>query len=134
MVRALTDEDYEKLLRFRTELRRFQQWSQERAQELGLTPAQHQLLLAVRGHPGPEDPTVGDVAGHLLVRHHTVVGLVDRTQALGLLDRRPDAVDHRVVRLRLTQTGMTTLHSLSQAHLEELSRLGPLLEGLDEHA
>lgn len=128
--RTLSDKDYERLLAFRTELRRFQRWSEERAKDLGLTTAQHQLLLAVRGHPGPEDPTIGELAGHLLVRHHTVVGLIDRTQALGLVRRASDAVDQRVVRLRLTDAGRKMLQSLSHAHLAELARLGPLLDGL----
>jgi DNA-binding MarR family transcriptional regulator len=104
VTRAPTDDDYARLLAFRTRLREFQRWSQESAAALGLTAAQHQLLLAVRGHPGPQPPTMGDLASHLLVRHHTAVGLVDRAQALGLVTRLTDEGDHRVVRLALTGT------------------------------
>jgi hypothetical protein len=50
---ALDQAQYERLLRFRTGLRRFLRWSAEQAATAGLTPAQHQLLLAVRGHPDP---------------------------------------------------------------------------------
>ena len=50
MSRALTDADYRRLLLFRTGLRRFERWSQERAAEVDLTSAQHQLMLAIRGH------------------------------------------------------------------------------------
>ena len=58
----LTDADYERLLEFRTTLRRFVHWSEEQATALGITPAQHQLLLAVRGHGGTAAPTIGDIA------------------------------------------------------------------------
>jgi DNA-binding MarR family transcriptional regulator len=116
--------DYQRLLEIRTGLRRFLRWSEERALEAGLTPAQHQLLLAVRGHPGPGDPTVGDVAGHLLLRHHSAVQLVDRAVAAGLLVRHRDGDDHRRVRVALTPDGTVLLESLASQHLEELSRLG----------
>lgn len=134
MDRALSDGDYQRLLTFRIELRRFQQWSEERARSLGLTPTQHQLLLAVRGHPDPAGPTISDLAGHLLVRHHTVVGLLDRTQAHGLVTRERDLADHRIVRVRLTTAGHKVIRSLSGAHLEQLERLGPLLHALSGSA
>lgn len=122
--REVTTEDYRRLLEVRTRLRRFLHWSEERAREAGLTPAQHQLLLAVRGHPGAGNPTVGDVAGHLLLRHHSAVQLVDRAAAAGLLVRTRDPDDHRRVRVALTAEGTASLESLSSQHLEELSRLG----------
>src|SRR5688572_20240479 len=102
MTRPLGDADYERLLEFRTGLRRFERWSQERAGEAGLTPAQHQLILAVRGHPGSRGPTIGDVADYLQLHHHSVVGLVDRATAAGLVQREHDPHDARVVRLALT--------------------------------
>ena len=73
--------DFENLLAFRTGLRRFLHWSQTQAQAAGLTPAQHQLLVAIKGHPGGQPPTVGDLAGYLLLRHHSAVDLVDRGAA-----------------------------------------------------
>jgi DNA-binding MarR family transcriptional regulator len=80
--RRLTDGDFRELLRFRDALRRFQRWSEGEAAAAGLTPAQHQLLLAVRGHDG--DPTIGDVADHLMLRHHSAVELVDRAERAGV--------------------------------------------------
>ena len=77
----LRDADYEDLLALRTGLRRFLRWSEQQAEAAGLTPAQHQLLLAVRGHPDRRGPTVGEVADYLLLRHHSAVGLVDRAVA-----------------------------------------------------
>ena len=118
---SLTDADYRELLRFRDALRRFLHWSETRAKAIGLTPAQHQLLLAVRGHVGA--PTIGDVADHLLLRHHSVVELVRRAERAGLLERSADAADHRVVRLTLSAEGEARLGQLSAMHLDELQRL-----------
>jgi DNA-binding MarR family transcriptional regulator len=134
VARRPTDADYERLLRFRTELRRFQRWSEEQATAAGLTPAQHQLLLAVRGHPGRLGPTVGDVADALLLRHHSAVELIDRAEAAGLVVRSGDPSDQRVVRLALTRDGTARLERVSERHLQELSRLaaglGPLVADL----
>jgi len=124
-VDELPDASYARLLALRTGLRRFQHWSEEQARRAGLTPAQHQLLLAVRGHPDPRGPTIGDVAGYLLLRHHSVVGLVDRADAGGWVTRHRDQTDHRLVRLALTPTGQACLRSLSATHVEELGRLIP---------
>jgi len=129
-VSPLDQRQYERLLRFRTGLRRFLRWSAEQAAAAGLTPAQHQLLLAIRGHPDPAGPTVGDVARSLLLRHHSTVELVDRAQAAGLVQRRPDGKDSRVVRLGLTPLGTERLETLATLHLEELLRLEPQLQGL----
>ncbi|HKF00319.1 MAG TPA: MarR family winged helix-turn-helix transcriptional regulator [Actinomycetes bacterium] len=125
-----TDTDYRNLLAFRTQLRRFNRWSEEQAAAAGLTHAQHQLLVAVRGHPDPRGPTIGEIAGYLLIRHHSAVQLVDRVQALGLVARLPDRDDQRVVRIGLTAAGDERVHALTALHLEELRRLAPLLDQL----
>lgn len=134
----LTDDQYRRLLAFRTGLRRFLRWSETEAAAVGVTPAQHQLLLAVRGHGDVRGPTVGDLASHLLLRHHSTVGLVDRAAAAGLVERTPDADDARIVRVRLTAEGEARLSELSALHLQELDRLVPrmaqLWEGLKSGA
>lgn len=122
-----TDDDYVRLLDFRVRLRQFDHWSRAAAAEHGLTHAQHQLLLAIRGHRDAQGPTIGDCAAYLLVKHHTASELVDRTQALGLVQRVRDGSDSRVVRLRLTPQGRKVLRQLTAVHLEELRRLAPLL-------
>jgi uncharacterized protein YeaO (DUF488 family)/DNA-binding MarR family transcriptional regulator len=119
----LSDEDYSRLLALRTGLRHFLRWSEQQAQAAGLTPAQHQLLLAIRGHGDPRGPTVGEVADYLLLRHHSTVELVDRADSAGLVYRTRDPDDRRIVRLHLTETAAATLQRLSAVHLEELERL-----------
>ncbi|MGZ4688316.1 MAG: MarR family winged helix-turn-helix transcriptional regulator [Acidimicrobiia bacterium] len=126
----VSDRDYQRLLEFREGLRRFLHWSEEQAVAVGLTPAQHQLLLAVRGHPHRRGPTIGDLADSLLLRHHSVVGLVDRAEVAGLVRRSSDPDDQRVVRIRLTALGGRRLRQLSERHLEELARLRPQLQSI----
>lgn len=127
----LTDQEYSRLLVFRAGLRRFLRWSECRAADVGLTGAQHQLLLAIRGHLDPGGPSIGEIAEYLCTRHHSVVQLIDRTEQLGLVTRnRGEGKDRRVVRLTLTDAGKETLALLSTTHLEELRRLTPLVDAL----
>ncbi len=125
-----TDDQYRRLLEFRTTLRRFDQWSRDAAHAHGLTHAQHQLLLAIRGQAGEPGPTIGEVADQLLVKPHTTGELIDRVHALGLVERVRDECDRRRVRLRLTVQGDRLLQDLTDVHLDELRQLGPLLGGL----
>ena len=127
----LSDADFERLLDFRDGLRRFLHWSQQQALDVGITPAQHQLLLAIRGHRGL--PSIGDIADHLLLRHHSVVELVDRAEHAGLVRRDHDPDDQRVVRIALTLDGERHLRALAEVHLEELSRIGPRFASLWSH-
>jgi DNA-binding MarR family transcriptional regulator len=125
-----TQADYERLLEFRTRLRRFLRWSEEQARRQDLTPAQHQLLLAIRGHPGPTAPSVGDVAGYLLLRHHSAVGLIDRAEKAGLVKRTTDPDRRTTVRLSLTDEGARRLEALSELHLREVPRLATAMRSL----
>ena len=128
--RRPSDDDYRRLLELRTGLRRFLHWSEEQARAAGLTAAQHQLLLAIRGHPDPRGPSIGDVADYLLLRSHSAVGLVDRAASAGLVNRVTDDSDHRVSRLALTPKGTRILDRLSALHLAQWTRLAPHLTSL----
>jgi DNA-binding MarR family transcriptional regulator len=128
--RHLTDRDFEQLLELRTSLRRFLHWSDSQAHSVGLTSAHHQLLLAVRGHPDPQGPTVGDAARYLMLRPHSAVGLIDRAVAAGLVKRVPDHERHGTVHVQLTPAGDARLEELTALHLEELRRLAPSMESL----
>ncbi len=119
------DADYRRLLEFRTGLRRFLRWSEEQAEAAGITPLQHQLMLAIRGDTDPRGPTISAIAAYLVSKHHSVVELVDRAEAAGLVRRIQDAGDHRVVRLALTRSGEHILEKLGVLTVAELSRLAP---------
>ena len=126
----LTRADFERLLAFRISLRRFQRWSEDQARAAGLTHVQHQLLVAVKGHPGTQAPAISDLAGYLLLRHHSAVELVDRAQLAGLVRRTTDTQDARLVRVRLTGKGERILDQLTPAHLIELHSLSAVLDEL----
>ena len=125
-----TRRDFERLLEFRVALRRFQRWSEDQAQAEGITHVQHQLLVAVKGHPGDLPPTIGELAGYLLLRPHSTVELVDRAAAAGLVERARDLHDGRVVRVRLTEAGDRILQELTPAHLARLNELAVVLDDL----
>src|SRR6185295_8043820 len=126
----LTRQDFERLLEFRVTLRRFHRWSEDQAQAEGLTHVQHQLLVAIKGHHGNQPPTMGDLAGYLMLRPHSTVELVDRAEAAELVERTPDGEDGRVVRVRLTRDGDRVLNKLTRAHLERLRELATVLDEL----
>lgn len=119
--------DFEHLLKLRTGLRRFLRWSERQAEAAGLTGTQHQLLLAIRGHPDPAGPTIGAVADYLVVRHHSAVGLIDRAEAAGLVQRGSDPTNNSTVRVLLTASGIDKLDALAETHLEELAHLAPTM-------
>lgn len=124
---VLTSADYRKLLAFRTALTRFLHWRAEQTQRVGLTPQQHNLLLAIRAHQGRGGPSIRQIADQLVVQHHTAVGLVDRAQDADLVHRCHDPHDRRVVRVRLTPTGRRVVRELDVIHREELRRIAPAL-------
>ncbi len=118
----VTDSEYRALALFRRALRSFLHFSEEAAKSAGLTPSQHQLLLAIRGADTPDPPTIGEVADWMKLRHHSTVELVDRAEKRGLVVRVADPADHRRQRLALTELGRTKLAELSVLHREELRR------------
>ena len=129
--RPLSDEDYRSIAAFRAAIRRFLRSSEEAARSIGLTPQQHQALLAIRGHPGPDLPAVRDLAGALQLRHHSVVGLVDRLEESGYVRRLPSPTDSRVVLLAITDEGDRMLAELTGAHIQEQARLGAIINELN---
>lgn len=125
----LTDADYVALASFRHALRQFLAFSERHAAECGLTPQQHQALLAIRGAAGAP-ATVGYVADRLVLKPHSATGLVDRLEALGLVARRPSPDDRRQALLALTPKAEALLGTLSATHREEIVRLRPMLTQL----
>jgi len=122
--------DYETLAAFRYALRQFLHFSEEAAEAIGLTPQQHQALLAIRGFPGREQVTIGELAERLQIRHHSAVGLVDRLVVLKLVAREAAESDRRQVYVTLTPRGLSALEQLSAAHRVELRRIGPQISQL----
>jgi DNA-binding MarR family transcriptional regulator len=125
--KQMTQQDYAALAAFRRSLRVFLSFSEEAARKAGLPPQQHQALLAIRGFGADRGITVGDLARHLLLKHHTAVGLVDRLVRARLVVRTHDVRDRRRVRLTLTAKADKALTGLSATHLMEMRRNAPEL-------
>jgi DNA-binding MarR family transcriptional regulator len=122
----VTQAQYRLLADLRHSLRQFAAFSEDAAHAVGLTPVQHQALLAIKGFRGPI--SVGDLAGRLIIRHHSAVGLVDRLIKQGHVRRAADTQDRRRVHLSLTPRGEALLARLSASHRDELRRIGPQIE------
>jgi DNA-binding MarR family transcriptional regulator len=120
------------LAEFRHQIRRFLHFSEEAAKAAGIEAQQHQLMLAIKAAE-PEPAGIGFLAERLLLRHHSVVGLVDRLEQAGLAKRVRSTTDRRSAHVTLTPKGVNILHALSQHHRQELkSTLPALIETLTE--
>jgi DNA-binding MarR family transcriptional regulator len=132
--KPLAKADYEALAQFRYQLRRFLSFSEKAAVDAGITPRQHQALLAIKGFPGRDEVTIGELAEQLTIAHHTAVELADRLVTQDLVTRSPGNEDRRTVLLRVTRKGETLLRKLSLAHRTEIQKIGSqlrqLLDGL----
>ena len=121
----VNDQDYLSLASFRAALRKFLRASEDLAHSVGITPQQHQALLAVRGYPGEIAPSVGDLAVRLQLRHNSAVGLVTRLEKQGFVKREPSKRDQRRMHVKLTPKGHALLDKLTEAHRSELRHIGP---------
>lgn len=112
---------------FRYELRQFLHFSECAANDAGLQPQQHQLLLQVAGAPAGTVVTIAYAAERLSLRHHSVVELVNRSEREGLLVRVVDDADRRRAILQMTRKGQQILDKLSGTHAQELTEMAPRL-------
>ena len=126
--KGLTPQDYKRISEFRHLLRQFLSFSEAAARTAGLSPQQHQALLAIKGFSGAL--TIRELAARLAIRHNTAVELVGRLVTAGLLLRAREEEDRRKVLLRLTPKANALLEKLTRAHRDELRRLGPLMAPL----
>jgi DNA-binding MarR family transcriptional regulator len=117
---ALKKKDFQALSDFRHQLRRFLRFSEQAVREEGITPLQYLLLLHIKGYPGRDWATVGELANRLQSHHHGTVALVSRCEKLGLVRRRTSNEDRRRVEIHLTAKGGRCIERLAQAHRAEL--------------
>jgi DNA-binding MarR family transcriptional regulator len=115
--------EFQAIANFRYAIRRFLRFSERAARQEGITPQQHQLLLAVKGFPGREPATVTELAERMQMRQHSMVGLIDRTAAQGLVRREPGVTDRRLVFILLTAAGEEMLRRLDAQHRRELLQM-----------
>jgi DNA-binding MarR family transcriptional regulator len=120
----ITKEEYEALAEFRRQLRLFLRFSEDAAKRAGVTPQQYQALLAIKGFPGREHVTIGEIAEQLQIRHHSAVGLVNRLVLHKLVLRETATDDRRRVYVRLAPQGAEILEHLVGVHKQELKQMG----------
>ena len=115
--------DFERLAHFRYHLRRYLRFSEDVTRKNGITSLQYQLMLQIRGFPGRDWATVGELAERLQAMHHGVVSLISRCEAAGLVKRRTGSSDKRRVEVKLTKKGGACLERLARLHRAELLSL-----------
>lgn len=119
----LEKRDYERLSNFRYGLRHFLRASEQICQSEGITTLQYQLLLHVRGFPGREWASIGELAERLQAKHHGVVALINRCEKLQWVTRKPGRLDRRVVEIHLLPAGAALVERVARRHQDELQRL-----------
>jgi DNA-binding MarR family transcriptional regulator len=125
--KSIERKDIQQLAKFRYEMRRFLQFSEQAAAAAGLQPQQHQLLLQIAGAPDDTLVTISYIAEVMSLRHHTVVELSKRCELAGLVRRAHDLIDRRCVVLKLTAQGDRALRQLSEVHAQQLREQAPSL-------
>lgn len=128
----LSDDDYERLAHFRHTVRQFSRQTELAGRQVGLTPQQYQLMVAIKGFPGRDWANISELAERLQIRHNAVIGLVNRAEARGLVVRKQDAerLDRRVVQIHLTQAGERALQVMAAALHAERKRVQESLDAL----
>jgi DNA-binding MarR family transcriptional regulator len=134
--RRLSKRDFEILADFRYQIRKFVRFSEQVARKHGITPRQYLLLLHIKGYPGRDWATVGELAERLQAKHHGVVALISRCEKQGFVERRRSAEDRRRIEIRLLENGERVLEELARLHRAELLSLQgrfvvPVIRDLD---
>jgi len=122
--RVLTDRQYLSLAEFRYQIRRFLRFSEQQSRAHGLRPQHYQLLIAIRGLPLDQAPTIGNLAERMQLEHHSLVELLDRASQQGLMVRKRDSRDRRRVGVFLTTKGERLAAELAIRHIAELQTAG----------
>lgn len=120
----LTKPEFEALSHFRFQIRRFERFTEDAVQACGITPLQYLLLLHIKGFPGRDYATVGELAERLQAKPHGVVALVTRCEANSFVERRQGVADRRQVEIHLLAAGEKLLRHLAELHRAELQSLG----------
>ena len=121
--RRLTKHDFEILADFRYQIRKFVRFSEQVSRQHGITPRQYLLLLHVKGYPGRDWATIGELAERLQAKHHGVVALVSRCEKQGFVERRRSSEDRRRIEIHLLENGERVLDKLARLHRAELLSL-----------
>ena len=91
-----------------------------------LSPTQYNVLRILRG--APKGLPCGEIAGRMITRDPDITRLLDRLAKRGLIARRRETRDRRVVVTKIAPEGLEVLARLDgpiqQAHRQQLGHLG----------
>jgi DNA-binding MarR family transcriptional regulator len=119
----MAKQDFETLADFRYQIRKFLRFSEQVTRKAGITPLQYLMLLNIKGYPGREWATIGEIAERLQAQHHGVVALVSRCEKMGFVERRRSTEDRRRIEVRLLAKGEEYVERLANAHRVQLITL-----------
>jgi DNA-binding MarR family transcriptional regulator len=127
MSRSSSTAEYQALAQFRFLIRRYLNNSEKAARSVGLEPQQYMGMLALRGLPAGQEPTIRSLAERLQIEHHSAVELVDRMEKRGLFRRERSQRDRRQVHVYVTPRGEKLLSRLVRHRIAELRVSAPEL-------
>lgn len=116
----LTSAHYRVFSAFRRELDRFLHENERQVRRAGLTPRQFSLLLLL-GAAGEAGVSVGEAARDLDLAHNSVVGLSQRAEGAGLLERVSRGTRRQGTRLHLTPGGTRRLEEVTRGLISNLA-------------
>jgi DNA-binding MarR family transcriptional regulator len=122
---SLSDVDYAALANLRYRIRKFRQFSTKAAEKLGLSPQQHQALLAIKGLGSGEQMSVSTLAARLFVPAASAAELTRSLEGRGYVTI--EVKQRRRTIARLTDKAEEILRRLTPAHLYEIREMAPEL-------
>jgi DNA-binding MarR family transcriptional regulator len=119
------------LAEFRYQMRKFLSFSESATERHGIAAQQYQLMQVIAAMPEGQDASISYLAERMVLRHNSMVELVDRAERAGLVKREHDERDLRRSLVRLTPESKALLQKLVDEHMEELApKCEPLIESL----
>ncbi len=108
------------LAEFRYQMRKFLSFSELASERCGIGVQQYQLMQVIAATPEGQQPSISYLAERMILRHNSMVELVDRAERSGLVRREHDQKDLRRSLVQLTPQGRELLQRLVAEHLAEL--------------
>ncbi|HEY7161976.1 MAG TPA: MarR family transcriptional regulator, partial [Acidobacteriota bacterium] len=115
--------DYQTLATFPYAVSKFFSFSERAASKYGLSMMQYEALLTIRGFPGREQITIGEMAEWLQIRYRSAIDLVDQLELERLIIRKKRNDDEFRVFIRITKKGKRVLEKLASLNKQELQKL-----------
>jgi DNA-binding MarR family transcriptional regulator len=116
--------DYRALAELRNCIRQFVREGDAVARSANIEPQHYLVLLAIRGLPAGQKPTIRALAECMALQHHSMVELINRMARQGYVRRDRGHDDRRVVTVSLLPAGERILAKVARQRLGELRSNG----------